>query len=71
MLARNNKLLLDSLGIKTINVIGHSIGGMLGSRFSLMYPQTVTQLILEDPLSLEDYKKISLCSQLNRFLKMN
>ena len=57
MLAHNNKLLLDSLGIKKIDVIGHSIGGMLASRFSLMYPQTVNKLILEDPLGLEDYKQ--------------
>jgi len=57
ILARNNKLLLDSLSIQHINVIGHSMGGMLATRFSLMYPQLVTKLILEDPLGLEDYKK--------------
>jgi pimeloyl-ACP methyl ester carboxylesterase len=57
ILANNNKLLLDSLGIHHVNVIGHSMGGMLAARFSLMYPQLVTKLILEDPLGLEDYKK--------------
>jgi len=57
MLAGNNKLLLDSLGIKNIYVIGHSMGGMLAARFALLYPQMVTRLILEDPLGLEDYKK--------------
>ena len=57
ILARNNKLLLDSLGINQVNVIGHSMGGILAARFSLMYPQLVTKLILEDPLGLEDYKK--------------
>jgi pimeloyl-ACP methyl ester carboxylesterase len=57
MLARNNKLLLDSLGIKNIYVIGHSMGGMLATRFALTYPQMVAKLILEDPLGLEDYKK--------------
>ncbi len=56
MLARNNKLLLDSLGIKKINVIGHSMGGMLATRFSLMYPNRLIKLILEDPLGLEDYR---------------
>jgi pimeloyl-ACP methyl ester carboxylesterase len=57
ILANNNKLLLDSLGIKNVCIIGHSMGGMLASRFALMFPQTVTKLILEDPLGLEDYKK--------------
>lgn len=57
MLAGNNKLLLDSLGIKNACIIGHSMGGMLATRFALMYPQIVTKLILEDPLGLEDYKK--------------
>ena len=57
ILANNNKLLLDSLGIKNICLIGHSMGGMLATRFALMYPQIVTKLILEDPLGLEDYKK--------------
>jgi pimeloyl-ACP methyl ester carboxylesterase len=57
ILAANNKKLLDSLGIKKINVIGHSMGGMLATRFALLYPQMVDKLILEDPLGLEDYKK--------------
>lgn len=57
ILAGNNKKLLDSLGIKKINVIGHSMGGMLATRFALLYPQLVNKLILEDPLGLEDYKK--------------
>lgn len=57
MLAHNSRLLLDSLGIKNIYVAGHSMGGMLATRFAIMYPQTVTKLLLEDPLGLEDYKK--------------
>lgn len=57
MLARNNKLLLDSLQIHKVNVIGHSMGGMLATRFALLYPEKTKKLILEDPLGLEDYKK--------------
>jgi pimeloyl-ACP methyl ester carboxylesterase len=55
-LAENTKNLLDSLGIRKIAVLGHSMGGMLAVRFTLMYPETVTKLILEDPIGLEDYK---------------
>jgi pimeloyl-ACP methyl ester carboxylesterase len=37
-------------------VLGHSMGGMLATRFSLMYPDIVQQLFLEDPIGLEDYR---------------
>jgi pimeloyl-ACP methyl ester carboxylesterase len=57
MLAQNNKLVLDSLGLDKVNIIGHSMGGMLAARFSLMYPERTSKLILEDPLGLEDYRK--------------
>lgn len=56
MLARNNKLLLDSLKIEKAIVLGHSIGGMLATRFTLMYPDVTDKLILENPIGLEDYK---------------
>ena len=55
-LARMNKALLDSLGIQKITLIGHSMGGMLANRFTLMYPDKVEKLLLEDPIGLEDYR---------------
>ena len=55
-LASFNKQLLDSLGIQQVTLLGHSMGGMLATRFSLMYPQTVQKLLLEDPIGLEDYR---------------
>ena len=57
ILAQNNKLLLDCLGVDKVNIIGHSMGGILAIRFALMYPANTGKLILEDPLGLEDYKK--------------
>jgi pimeloyl-ACP methyl ester carboxylesterase len=56
LMAANTKKLLDSLGIKEVAVVGHSMGGMLATRFTLMYPETATRLILEDPIGLEDYR---------------
>jgi len=56
LLAANTKSLLDSLHLQKVNVIGHSMGGMLATRFSLMYPAMVQKLILENPIGLEDYK---------------
>jgi pimeloyl-ACP methyl ester carboxylesterase len=47
---------VDSLGITQVAVVGHSMGGMLATRFTLMYPETVTHLILENPIGLEDYR---------------
>ncbi|WP_128547819.1 alpha/beta fold hydrolase [Larkinella soli] len=55
-LAFNTRKLLDTLGIPKVTVLAHSMGGMLGTRFSLLYPETVEQLILENPIGLEDYK---------------
>ena len=55
-LARWNKMLLDSLGIQRANILGHSMGGMLATRFALMYPQTTEKLLLENPIGLEDYR---------------
>jgi pimeloyl-ACP methyl ester carboxylesterase len=55
-LARNTKALLEQLGISRLSVAGHSMGGMLAIRFTLMYPETVEKLVLENPIGLEDYK---------------
>lgn len=56
LLANNTKAILDSLHIDKVNVVGHSMGGMLATRFALMYPGMVHKLILENPLGLEDWK---------------
>lgn len=56
LLAQNTKTLLDSLGIDKVSVLGHSMGGMLATRFVLMFPERVEKFILENPIGLEDYK---------------
>lgn len=58
LLAQNTKALLDALKITKINVLGHSMGGMLATRFALMYPDSVEKLILENPIGLEDWKTV-------------
>jgi len=55
-LAQNTKAVLDELKIDKIYLLGHSMGGMVATRFSLMYPETVEKLILENPIGLEDWK---------------
>lgn len=58
LLAANTKKLLDALEVKGVAVVGHSMGGMLATRFVLMYPDAVTHLVLENPIGLEDYRPI-------------
>ncbi|WP_316755261.1 alpha/beta hydrolase [Pedobacter aquatilis] len=55
-LAEWNKKLLDTLGIQKTSILGHSMGGMLATRFALMYPERMDKLLLENPIGLEDYK---------------
>jgi pimeloyl-ACP methyl ester carboxylesterase len=58
-LAQNTKLLLDHLGIGKIELLGHSMGGMLALRFTLLYPERIDKLVLQDPLGLEDWKRMA------------
>lgn len=58
-LAQNTKELLDYLKIGKIDLLGHSMGGMLATRFALMYPETVEGLVLENPIGLEDWKLVA------------
>jgi pimeloyl-ACP methyl ester carboxylesterase len=55
-LAENTKAILDDLKIDKLIVLGHSMGGMVATRFTLLYPEKVQKLILENPIGLEDYK---------------
>jgi pimeloyl-ACP methyl ester carboxylesterase len=57
-LAANTRALLDHLGIQRITVLGHSTGGMLAARYALLYPQQVDQLVLVNPIGLEDWKAL-------------
>lgn len=52
-----NKALLDALGIQKASILGHSMGGMLATRFALMYPEQTEKLLLENPIGLEDYRR--------------
>jgi len=55
-LAANTHALLASLGIDKVTVVAHSMGGMIGARYALMFPQGTEKLVMVDPLGLEDWK---------------
>ena len=57
-LAKHTHALLASLNITQATVIGHSMGGMLATRYALMFPNDVTQLVMVNPLGLEDWKAL-------------
>ena len=56
-LADNTEALLDKLNIAQATIASHSMGGMLATRFALMYPDSVEKLVLINPIGLEDWKR--------------
>jgi len=61
-LAANTRGLLESLGIRRATVMGHSTGGMLAVRYGLLYPDDTEQLVLANPIGLEDWKALGVPS---------
>jgi len=53
-MARNTRLLLQSLKIERAMIVGHSMGGMLAARFATQYPAIVERLVLYNPIGLVD-----------------
>lgn len=58
-LGLNTQALLESLKIKEYHLLGHSMGGMLATRLSLMSPHAVKKLFLVNPIGLEDWKTMT------------
>lgn len=54
-LAQNTNSLLNSLNITNATIMGHSMGGMISSRYALMFPSQTSRLVLVDPLGLENW----------------
>jgi pimeloyl-ACP methyl ester carboxylesterase len=61
-LARNTHALLRSLGVERATLVGHSTGGMIAVRYALMYPGETEQLVLVNPIGLEDWKALGVPS---------
>ena len=52
--ALNTKRLLDHLGIKVTDIVTHSMGGMVASRFAAQYPDAVGNLAMINQIGLTD-----------------
>tara|TARA_R110000868_G_scaffold136049_8_gene348822 strand:- start:1902 stop:2879 length:978 start_codon:yes stop_codon:yes gene_type:complete len=57
-LAENTRRLLDNLKIQQVDLVGHSMGGMVATRFALMFPERVRKMALVNPIGLEDWKRV-------------
>ena len=57
-LALNINSLLSSLNISSSIILGHSMGGMISTRYALNFPTQTSRLVLVDPLGLEDWQAI-------------
>jgi pimeloyl-ACP methyl ester carboxylesterase len=55
-LVENTERLLASLGVSKFVLLGHSMGGMLATRYALMVPSSIQKLVLVNPIGLEDWK---------------
>ncbi|MFI2812493.1 alpha/beta fold hydrolase [Microbulbifer sp. JSM ZJ756] len=67
-LANNTHALLQNLNIDKAIVVGHSMGGMLATKFSKYYSPATQKLILINPIGLEDYLKYVEYQDTNVFL---
>ncbi len=56
LLAAATKAVLADAGVGKVIVLGHSMGGMVATRFALLFPERVEKFILEDPIGLEDWQ---------------
>lgn len=54
-LAANTQRLLEKLGIQKPIIMGHSMGGMLATRYALLYSENVRGLMMVNPIGLEDW----------------
>ncbi len=53
-MAADTRALLESLGVSEATVVGHSMGGMLATRFALMFPEMTRQLVLLNMIGMTD-----------------
>lgn len=54
MPARNTKALLDHLGIAEAAIVGHSMGGMVATRFAFTYPEATSHVVMVNQIGLTD-----------------
>lgn len=51
--------LLRALGVEEATVVGHSMGGMVATRFALSHADLARGLVLVNPIGLEDWQQLT------------
>ena len=69
-LAGHTRSLLDALGVEKVHVVGHSMGGMLATRFALSFPERVGKLVLVNPIGLEDWQRVAPYRGIDHFYEL-
>ena len=54
MPARHTKALLDELGLERVAIVGHSMGGMVATRFASTYPDVTSHVVMVNQIGLSD-----------------
>ncbi len=54
----NTHQLLDKLGIDKAAIVGHSMGGMVATRFAFSYPESTTRLVLVNMIGKRDFRLV-------------
>lgn len=55
-MTRNTRAILQKLGIEKVTLIGHSMGGLVATRFATAYPEMSTHLVVVNQIGLEDQR---------------
>lgn len=53
-MAANTRRLLQELGVQRAAIVGHSMGGMLASRFAFVYPELTSHVAMVNQIGLAD-----------------
>jgi pimeloyl-ACP methyl ester carboxylesterase len=53
----NAKALLDHLGLEEIAVVGHSMGGMVASRFAMVYDDITSHVVMVNQIGMSDQRQ--------------
>jgi len=57
-MAANTRKLLETLKVGRAAIVGHSMGGMVATRFGLLYPDVAEKLVLYNQIGLTDARLI-------------
>lgn len=68
-LALNTQSLLQKLSINEYTLVGHSMGGMLAVNMAYLYSESVSKLVLINPIGLEPYLDYVQIKDTNFFYK--